>query len=104
MNPVHALAGALLPIRYTGPLYLEKCLADCGVETDALAPTTRRAIAEFCLDRATFMAAVKHQPVRRQLVEVTEATAFRVASYLRGDRTYFTGPFEDPLLLILERR
>jgi hypothetical protein len=88
MNPITTIFGALmsliLPLRWTGRLYLEQQLRENGVNTSKLPKACLQELADDVIAHAREDARTWRKNVRSQVVQFTKGSAILIAQVLKG--------------------
>ncbi|HXV00797.1 MAG TPA: hypothetical protein VG166_09880 [Caulobacteraceae bacterium] len=96
MAPAQAVLGAFLglmmPVSYSGKLYLVRELQRFGVDTSAFPEQCLRRLTETVVAQCKFMSKIRRRPWRAELTSSFEGTALLIAYHLSGDRKDFSLP------------
>jgi hypothetical protein len=101
---VTALVGAVLPIRYTGKLYLVRELQKEGVQTHNLSESCLQELTNEIIRQCKEQAEFEHRNWRSVITQHIEQVAFLIACRLQGDHVYLSAmSWPVPFVNILTR-
>jgi hypothetical protein len=96
------LAGALMPVRYTGKLYLIRELQKEGVDTSIIPESCLQELTDEAIRRCKDQSSFEGRNWRSAITQHLEQIAFLIACRLQGDDLYMSAmswpkPFVDIL-------
>jgi hypothetical protein len=84
------IVGAVLPVRYTGKLYLVRELQKFGVDTARIPEACLRELTDEVVSLCKLESKIRRRSWRGVITDRIEGTAFLIARCLAGDKEYLS--------------
>jgi hypothetical protein len=99
-----AAFGLLMPVRYTGKLYLVRELQGCGVDTSRLSETCLRELTDEAIRQCKEQCRFEGRSWRGAITQHIEQVAFLIGCRLSGDNAFLSAlSWPTPFIDILSR-